>query len=93
MKKIIDNLYYMVDAWAGQQYESDEVTTGLEEQKYALQEEIACRVGENGQEMVEELSNLCLKLEDIHDKALFRAAVRLGAELAGSTPQPNGTPT
>lgn len=93
MKKIIDNLYYMVDAWAGQQYESDEATTGLEERKYALQEEIACRVGENGQEMVEELSNLCLKLEDIHDKALFRAAVRLGAELAGGAPQPNGAPT
>lgn len=93
MSEIMNELYYMVDAWAGQQYESDEATTGLEEQKYALQEEIACRVGENGQEMVEELSNLCLKLEDIHDKALFRAAVRLGAELAGGTPQPNGAPT
>lgn len=82
MDKIMDELYYMVDEWAGQQYENNEETKGLEEQKFALQEEIVRRVGENGQEMLEELSNLNLKLEDIHDQALFRASLRLAMEMA-----------
>lgn len=75
----------MVDTWASQQYENNEETKGLEGQKLALQEEIAHRVGEGGQEMVEELSNLWLKLEDIHDEALFRASLRLAAEMGGLT--------
>lgn len=81
MEKIINELYYMVDAWAGQQYENNEETKGLEEQKFALQAEIARRVGENGQEMLEKLSELSLRLEDIHDQALFRAALRLALEM------------
>lgn len=81
MSEIMNKLYYMVDEWAGQQYEMDEETRGVEEKKYALQEEIARRVGKNGQEMVEELSNLNLKLEDLHDQALFRAAMRLAIEM------------
>lgn len=82
MKEIMQELYYMVDDWAGQQYENNEEARGLEEQKFALQEEIARRVGENGQEMLEELSNLNLKLEDIHDQALFRASLCLAMEMA-----------
>lgn len=82
MTEIMNNLYYMVDAWAGQQYEMDEETKGLEDEKFALEGEIARRLGDGGQDMVKALSGLSLKLEDIHDKALFRAAVRLGAEIA-----------
>ena len=88
MDKIMDELYYMVDEWAGQQYENNEETKGLEEQKFALQEEIARRAGENGQEMLEELSNLNLKLEDIHDQALFRASLRLAMEMAQKPVRP-----
>ena len=88
MESILNELYYMVDEWAGQQYENNEETKGLEEQKYALQEEIARRVGKNGQEMLEELSNLNLKLEDIHDQALFRAALRLAMEMAQKPVRP-----
>ena len=82
MSEIITELYYMVDAWAGQQYERSEEARGLEEKLFALKEEIARRVGDGGLEMVEELSNLWLKLEDIHDEALFRASVRMVMELA-----------
>ena len=82
MSEIITELYYMVDAWAGQQYERSEEARGLEEKRFALMEEIARRVGEGGMEMVEELSNLWLKLEDIHNEALFRASVRMVMELA-----------
>ena len=86
MNKIMNKLYYMIDEWAGQQYEMNEETKSLEERKLALQDEIARRIGENGQELVEALANLSLKLDTIHDKALFRAAVSLGAELAGKVP-------
>lgn len=88
MEKIMNELYYMVDEWAGQQYENNEETKGLEEQKFALQEEIARRVGKNGQEMLEELSALSLKLEDIHDQALFRASLRLAMEMAQKPVRP-----
>lgn len=86
MPEILNELYYMVDTWASQQYEGSEETKGLEERKFALQEEIARRVGENGQEMLEELSNLNLKLEDIHDQALFRASLRLAIEMTQKAP-------
>lgn len=82
----MQELYNMVDTWASQQYENNEETKGLEAQKFALQEEIARRVGENGQEMLEELSDLSLKLEDIHDRALFRASLRLAIEMTQKTP-------
>ena len=82
MTEIMRNLYYMVDTWAGQQYEMDEETKGLEEEKLALENEIARRLGDGGEDMVEALSGLNLKLEDIHDKAVFRAAMQLGAEIA-----------
>ena len=82
MNKIMNELYYMIDEWAGQQYEMDEGTKSLEERKQALQDEIARRIGEDGQDMVEALANLNLELDTIHDKALFRAAVSLGTELA-----------
>ncbi len=85
MNKIMNKLYYMIDEWAGQQYEMDEGTKSLEERKLALQDEIAHRIGDDGQDMVEALANLSLELETIHDKALFRAAVRLGAELTGAS--------
>lgn len=76
----------MVDDWAGQQYENNEETRELEGQKFALREEIARRVGENGWEMLEELSNLNLRLEDIHDQALFRASLRLAIEMTQKAP-------
>lgn len=88
MEKIMNELYYMVDEWAGQQCENDEETKGLENQKYMLQDEIAQRIGPEGQEILEELSSLNLKLEDIHDKALFRASVRLAMEMTQKLPHP-----
>lgn len=81
MNEIMRELYYMVDSWAGQHYENDERTKGLEERKSALEQEIARRIGEDGQKMLEALAGLNLELSDIHDEALFRAALRFGAEI------------
>ena len=82
MTEIMRELYYMIDEWAGQHYENDERTKNLEEQKSALEQEIARCIGEGGQEMLEALANLNLELSDIHDNALFRAALSLGVKVA-----------
>lgn len=83
MTEIIHNLYYMVDDWAGQQYENSEEAKALLARQSKLKEEIARRLGADGQELMDTLTNLNVSLEDIHDEALFRAAMRLGAQIAG----------
>jgi len=47
-----------------------------------LQDEVIRRLGAGGEELLEGIADLELQLETIHDKALFRAAVQLGTELA-----------
>lgn len=81
MTEIINELYYMVEDRTGQELLGDEEIKRLEEQKCALQDEMIHRLGESGEELLEVIADLDLKLETIHDKALFREAVRLGAEL------------
>lgn len=82
MTEIIDKLYYMVEDWVGQHDLQGEKINELETRQAILQDEIAQRLGERGQEMMEALSNLNLELETIHDEALFRAAMQLGAQIA-----------
>lgn len=82
MTKILNELYYMVENWIGQHDLRDEKTQELEARQEALQEEIIQRLGEGGRDMMEALSNLNLELEDIHDEALFRAAMELGVQIA-----------
>lgn len=81
MEEIMRKLYYMIDEWAGQQHINDETEKALLERKYALEDEIMNRIGDGGQEMLEDLAELNLKIEDIHDKALFQAALRFGTEI------------
>lgn len=82
MTKALDELYYIVDDWAGQQSECSEEAKNLMARRKSLKEEIALRLGADGQDLLETLSNLDLSLEDIHDKALFQAALSLGTEIA-----------
>lgn len=82
MENIIRSLYYMVEDWMGQHESSDEETKKLMARQDALQEEIIRRLGEDGQDTMEVLADLNLKLETVHDEALFRAAMQLGTELA-----------
>ena len=72
MSEIITELYYMVDAWAGQQYERSEEARGLEEKRFALMEEIARRVGEGGMEMVEELWDVMFVMDQSHIIGSYR---------------------
>ena len=82
MTEIIDKLYYMVEDWIGQHDLRGEKINELETRQEALQEEIISRLGEGGQDMMETLSSLSLEVETIHDEALFRAAMQLGAQIA-----------
>lgn len=82
MTELLHKLYYMVEDWVGQHDLRDEKTQKREIRQEALQEEIILRLGKDGQDMMEALSNLNLELETIHDEALFRAAMQLGTQIA-----------
>lgn len=81
MTDVLTELYYIVDDWIGQEYDQSKEVKTLIERRSCLKEEIAHRLGVDGQALLEALSNLDLSLEDIHDKALFRAALSLGTEI------------
>lgn len=82
MTELITRLYYMVEDWIGQHDLRGEKINELETRQAILQDEIIQRLGQDGQEMMETLSNLNLELEDIHDETLFRAAMELGVQIA-----------
>lgn len=82
MDEVIRSVYYIVEDWIDQHDLMDEETRKLEARQDELQNEIIRRLGGDGQELMEALSMLNLKLETIHDQALFRAAMGLGARIA-----------
>ena len=86
MNEIIHSFFYIVDEWTDQQYINDPETKELLDRQDALQEEIILRLGADGRELIEKLAELRLQLENIHNEALFRAAMQLGTQIA----QPGG---
>lgn len=82
MTELIQHLFYMVDEWVDQHYIKSAEAKKLLAQRAALQEEMSRRLGEDGWDMLETLSDLNLRLEDIHGEALFRAAMELGTRIA-----------
>lgn len=82
MTDTLCELYYIVDDWAGQEYEQSEEVKTLMERRSCVKKEIACRLGADGQGLLDTLSDLNLSLEDIRGKALFQAALSLGTEIA-----------
>lgn len=82
MTEIIRTLFHVVDEWTDEQSVHDPRRKELSDRQNALQEEIIQRLGEGGRDMMETLSSLNLELEDIHDEALFRAAMELGVQIA-----------
>lgn len=87
MKEIIHSLFHMVDEWTDQQYINDPEFKKISDQQGALQDEIIRRLGEGGQEMMETFADLNLKLENLHEEALFRAAMQLGTQIAQTAAQ------
>lgn len=84
MTKIMNEIYYMLEDQAGQELIKDEEAKSLENQRGALWDEVIRRLGEDGEDIREVIRNLDLELETIHDKALFRAALSLGAEMVAN---------
>ena len=82
MNKLIEKLYYIMEDYVGQLDLQGEEIKNLEARQEALQEKIILHLGEDGQDMMEALADVNLKLETIHDQALFRAAMGLGANIA-----------
>ena len=80
--KLINDLYYMVETQFGHLDMQTQAEKELTAQRYALEDEMRLRLGEGGEELMEAYADVGLKLETIHDQTLFRAAVRLGTELA-----------
>ena len=80
--KLINDLYYMVETQIGQLDTQTQAEKELTAQRYALEDELLLRLGEGGEELMEAYADVGLKLETIHDQALFRAAMRLGTEIA-----------
>lgn len=58
----------------------------LMRRKSALQDEIGLRIGDDGEELLDKLADLDADIETIHDKAMFREALRLGAEIVRASP-------
>ena len=82
MTEIIYNLFCMVDEWTDRQSINDPEMKKLLARQDTLQEEIIRRLGDDGRDLMEALSNLNLELETFHDQALFRAAMQLGTQIA-----------
>lgn len=83
MSELMNELYYMMEDQVGQELIRDEAVKSLEDQRRAWWDKLIHRFGEDGEEIREVIRDLDLELETIHDQALFRAAVRFGAELRG----------
>ena len=66
MTEILQNLYYLLDDWVGQQVINDPEMKELLERQNVLQEEIIRCLGEDGQDTMEALFNLNLELKTIH---------------------------
>lgn len=79
MSEIMNEIYYMIEERTGQELLDDEEVKNLEARREALWDEVIHRLGEGGEEIREVIKNLDLELDTIYEKALFRAALRLGA--------------
>ena len=78
----MNRIYYMMTEEIGQQCARDTEVEILMRRNCALIDEIALRLGAEGEELMDGLTDLSADLETIHDKALFRAALSLGVEAA-----------
>lgn len=84
MSEFMNNIYYMMVEKIGQQCAGDTEMKILMRRKCVLIDEIILRIGENGGDLMDTMSDLDASIGDIQSKALFRAALSLGAEMAAN---------
>lgn len=81
MSEMMNEIHYMMAEQVGQQCASETEMKILMRRKCALIEEIALRIGDGGEDLLDAMTNINVEMDNIQGKAMFRAAVRLGAEL------------
>ena len=84
MSEIMNDLYYMITERIGQQSMQNKELTLLMARKCALVDEIIFRLGRDGEDLLDALTELESKIETIHDKALFHEALCLGTQISFS---------
>ena len=82
MTDIMNEIYYMLIERIGQQCMKDEETKVLMIRRCALMEEIILRLGDDGEELMDNLTDLGAELDDRQNKALFQTALCLGTKIA-----------
>ena len=81
MDDILNQFYHIVDELASQQCEHSAEAEFLLSRQSALKLEIVHRLGQDGWKLMDDLLDLSMCLEDIHDKALFRTAFCCGMSM------------
>lgn len=81
MSETMDKIYDMITEEVDERCAQNREVKMLLRRKCALVDKIIVRIGADGDELMDGLTDLSAELETIHDKALFRAGVRLGVEL------------
>ena len=84
MSEIMNELYYMITERIGQQSMQEQEMKLLMARKCALADEIIFRLGRDGEDLLDALTELESKIETIHDKALFHEALHLGTRISFS---------
>lgn len=82
MNELMDDIYYMVTERIDQQSMQNREMKLLMARKCALADEIVFRLGENGENLLEALTELDSEMEAIRDKALFHEALHLGTQIS-----------
>ena len=81
MTELMNEFYYMISERVDQQNMRDKEVKLLMARKCALADEIIFRLGEDGDNLLDELTDLDSRIEAIRDKTLFQAALRFGTEI------------
>lgn len=84
MSELMNEIYYMLTERIGQETAQDKEVKILSLRKCVITDEIIIRLGDKGNDLIDELTNVNAELENIHGMALFRAALHLGTEAAAS---------
>lgn len=86
MTELMDKIYYMLQEEAGKLCAQKAERKVLMGRRAAMTEQIIEQLGEDGEELLDELNNLEADIETLYDKAMFQIMLRLAVEIARLTP-------
>lgn len=83
MIDIMDEIYQIVEDEVDRRCYGMQGLRELESSRGILWDEVIQRMGKDGERSLEAITALDMEIAAIHDKALFRVALELGAEIRG----------